>query len=115
MAFFEYMGSYLLRSQDGGYYLWENQTDILYDLGRSREDVQCKLSKDTNWDSVAAIDPHNIRELAERQKPSEAKWEEYFVSLMSEYDKGNTPPIRTSLEVGCSIVKLYKNNKFWIY
>lgn len=81
------MGSYLVRALDGEYYLWENQQDILFKLGRTREEVQSKLKRGTDWNVIQAIDPHGIREAGKHSEESEARWREYFFSLRRQYSQ----------------------------
>lgn len=85
IAYFEYMGAYLVRAVNGEHYLWENQQDLLYKLGHSQEEIQMKLRQETDWSEVEAIDPHGIREAGKRQEESQANWRKYFLSLRRQY------------------------------
>jgi hypothetical protein len=82
VAFFDDMESYLVKSHDGEYLLWENQLDILYKLGRTRAEVQDKLRPETDWDEVDAIDPQGIRECGRQERLEVAIWNEYVSALV---------------------------------
>lgn len=51
----------MVKSEDGTFYLWENQHDLLYELGNSRDQVKSTLALD-NWDNVKASDPRGHRQ-----------------------------------------------------
>jgi hypothetical protein len=61
IAYFDLMESYMVKSEDGTFYLWENQHDLLYELGNSRDQVKSTLALD-NWDGVKASDPRGYRQ-----------------------------------------------------
>lgn len=75
------MNSYLVKASDGECYLWEDQEEILYKLGRTRSEIQGKLMPKTIWRDVEAIDPHEIREVGKQNAAKFALFQTYMDSL----------------------------------
>jgi hypothetical protein len=62
ICFFDAMESYLLRAVNGKIYLWYNEQDLLYYLGRSRKDIASALqTKADGWGNIPSIEPGYLR------------------------------------------------------